>query len=388
MTLPTPATVIKLLLVSGLAAAGGCAGGLAEAPFVARPGSVERGDLRGPFDGQVLDADSGKPLAGATVVGSWAFEGGAGLVGPADAAWRRVETDADGRYRVPEVEGWPRPARLARFTLLVYKRGWVAYRSDRRIEDASARGDFTQASNVVKLERFPSTMTHAAHLRYVGAGGPLLAELGPELHEASDERAEATAERAEAVPSEGGPPPDAAVLLSPDELKAVTGYQGSFTTDKLGDLPSSPQYDSVHWRAVDQPEKFDAALRLFHFPPAEAERQYVKLLGEYPSAEEKNEVGDRSLRAQEGDLLAVAALDRQRGALIVFTCGAGQCHDPDTVAAIVRRMWPRLERALAGRPPDAETPAPEKPAAETPERETPPAPEQRGPLRLKPPELP
>jgi hypothetical protein len=374
MKLPTPASRIKLLLVLVVSSVG-CAAAVAEAPFPGRPGAVDPGDLHGPYDGQVLDADTGKPLAGAAVVGSWSLEDGVGLIGPEGAAWRRVETDADGRYRLEAFAGGR--GRLARFTLLVYKRGYVAYRSDRRIEDASARHDFTQRENVVKLERFPEAMTHAAHLRYLGAGGPLLAELGPELQQASDERAGSASATVAAQSA-----PDATQLLAPDELKAVTGFEGRFEMRKLGDLPTTAHYDSAHYKAEGQPERFDAALRLWRLSPDEAERQYRKLLLEYPGAEERNEVGDRSLRAKEGEILAVAALDRTRGLVLVFTCGSGQCHDGDTVMGLVKRMWPRLERALAARAPAAEPEPTEKP----PETETPP-PAEHGPLRLKPPEF-
>src|SRR4029078_5722465 len=49
------------------------------APFPVRPDSVLPADLLGPYDGIVLDADSDRPIAGATVAAAWAFERGVGL---------------------------------------------------------------------------------------------------------------------------------------------------------------------------------------------------------------------------------------------------------------------------------------------------------------------
>src|SRR5262249_32916523 len=149
-----------------------------------------------------------------------------------------------------------------------------------------------------RLERAAPEMSHAKHLRFLGAGGPLLAKLGWELQQAS---LEAAGEKAapEAAPTEepaGAPALDASVLLSADELRAVTGYKGDFAVGKLGDLPSTSTYDSVHFRASGQSERFDAAIRAWRLPPAEAEQLYEKDLSELPGAVEKNEIGDRSLR--------------------------------------------------------------------------------------------
>lgn len=345
MNISSPTRPIKLAAVAALLA--GCAAVSAEAPFPARPDTTEPGDLRGPFDGRVLDVDTGKPIEGATVVGSWAYESGRALSGPSAAASAVAETDSDGRYALPRApDTGDSRDRLARFTLVVYKRGWIAYRSDRRFDDLSARHDFAQSGNEVRLERMAADASHAKHLRFIGAGGPLLAKLGWELQQAAQEGRPAEAP----TPEKPAPPLDASVLLSADELKAVTRYPGGFTVEKLTDLPSTPSYDSVHFRAEAHPEKYDAALRVWKLAPADAEKQYETELKDLPHATEKNEVGDRSLRAAEGDALAVAALDRASGVVLVFTCGVGQCGDADTVAALVKRMWPRLGRLKPAEP--------------------------------------
>ena len=97
-----------------------------------------------------------------------------GLHGPVAAPWALVETDADGRYRIGRLADPPASTRLTRFTVVIYKRGYVAYRSDRRFDDFGPRTDFTQTHHEVRLERWRSDISHVRHLRYIG-GGPTLA---------------------------------------------------------------------------------------------------------------------------------------------------------------------------------------------------------------------
>ena len=64
----------------------GCGPIVEQAPFAYRPDTMTPGDLLGPFDGIVVDAETDRPIAGALVAGSWAFERGIGLTGPAGAS--------------------------------------------------------------------------------------------------------------------------------------------------------------------------------------------------------------------------------------------------------------------------------------------------------------
>ena len=76
--------------------------------------------MAGPFDGRVIDAATGRPLAGALVFASWGMEVGEGLVAPAGAVTATVETDSDGRYDIDRLSAWPgRRTRVATFTLLI-----------------------------------------------------------------------------------------------------------------------------------------------------------------------------------------------------------------------------------------------------------------------------
>src|SRR6185369_16301567 len=90
-----PAVVVTLGLALGLA---GCGPMVDRAPFPVRPDSVRPADLLGPYDGIVVDADSERPVAGALVAASWAFERGIGFQAPAGAREYITETTADGRY--------------------------------------------------------------------------------------------------------------------------------------------------------------------------------------------------------------------------------------------------------------------------------------------------
>jgi len=373
--------------------AGGCAPLVAEAPFPARPDTVQPGDLLGPFDGRVLDAATGKPIAGAIVWVSWGFEVGRGLSAPAGAVTKSVETDSDGRYVIPRLAETPDDQRrVARFTLVVYKRGYTAYRSDRRFEDISPRRDFSQTMNLVKLDRFPVGASHVRHVRFVGGSGPLKVALAPEIMQASLELTEAAA-----LGSEGGDKGgrdeaprallDATPLLSVDELRAATGYTGELTVDRLGDLPRSSTYDSKHFRATGKPESYDAAVRVWKLPTAKmAESRYVRLVAELPGAEVRDELGDKSVRAKEGRLLGVAVLDRERAAVLQLSCGADLCRDHDQAVALLRRILPRVDRlglSTTTTPTEEEAPSKEKEPAE--EEPSPSKDDQQ--FRLRPPEL-
>ena len=184
------------------------------------------GDLLGAFDGQVVDAQSGKPLAGAIVQASWAFEIGRGLTAPAGGAVATVATDNDGRYLVERLCDLPSArARIAGVTLVVYERGYVAYRSDRVFDNAlggaRARSDFSQHNNDVKLERWSSALSHVKHVRFVGGSGALKRALGSEVVEASLELTAGPLK-----PSDDRPPP-APKAAAARRLRAAVGRRAA-----------------------------------------------------------------------------------------------------------------------------------------------------------------
>jgi hypothetical protein len=131
--------------------------------------------LLGPFQGHVIDLATSAPVAGALVYATWSLERGGGLPAAAGFRERVGSTDAAGRYRIPVLNDIPRDVRVAAFSLLIYKRGFVAYRSDRRFSDLGPRFDFAQRSNQVLLERWRDDLSHARHLRFVGGGAAVAA---------------------------------------------------------------------------------------------------------------------------------------------------------------------------------------------------------------------
>jgi hypothetical protein len=352
----------RLALTAILFLGGGCAPIVERATFPDRPDSLRPGDLLGPFDGMVLDAETERPVSGATVAASWAFERGIGLTGPLGAREVVVETGADGRYRIPAVDQLPggSSTRVRRFTLIVYHRGHVGWRSDRRFPGGEARRDFSQRGNRVRLEKWQPALQHHRHLVFLGGGDAIRAASAWEVQPASLELEGGTpgAAAAAGAKAEAGPKAlDASLLLSEDEVRGVTGYAGKFEVGKLGDLPSTEFYDSRHFKAEGKPESFDVALRVWLLGPAGAEAQYRKLLGELPGAKAADEIGDASLRAKTGEVGGVAFLLRNRGAVVSVTCGVAQCTDPEMVLRLAKLVESHLGELPAV--PGAETPVPD-----------------------------
>lgn len=169
-----------------LSALSGCMGPVAKAPFAGRLGSGQVGSLLGPFDGQVLDQSTASPLTSALVVGTWAFEEPGGLASPESSYSVSVVTGSDGNYSLPSLPaGRQFAGLLRRFTLVVYKAGFIGYRSDLRFDDRSPRHDFVQRGNVVRLERFPQGESHAKHLVFLGSGAALRGAAQSEIIAAS-----------------------------------------------------------------------------------------------------------------------------------------------------------------------------------------------------------
>jgi hypothetical protein len=318
------------------------------APFRARPDAVVAGDLRGPFTGKVLDATTRTPVAGALVYAAWGFQSGAGLQTAAGAKEFVGSTDATGAYTVPALAHVPAGARLVDFQLLVYKRGFVAYRSDRRFADLGPRMDFAQNDNQVLLERWRDDYSHARHLRYVGGGAAVAALTGWEADEAAAELSGAPKRPGSmgtdlTVTTGRGPYIVAAQLLSEADIKAQTKYDGSFETGPLGDEPDTTSYSSQHYKAMGRPETFDVALRMWRLDPGAAETRYEELLSSLPSAQETNEIASRSLTAIEGDIRGVAFFDGQRGVVVLLTCGKSQCAAPGDATALANKIYDRIK---------------------------------------------
>jgi hypothetical protein len=326
----------------------------------------------GPFDGKVVDASSGDPVTGALVYATWSFGSGYGLTVPAGFHEEVTNTDATGRYQLPSlyaiaanrdrdgvIASWRDSRgsiRLIEFRLVVYKKGYVAYRSDRRFTDFGPRLDFAQEQNQVALERWRSDFSHARHLRYVGGG---LALVSLSAWETGDAAAELSGRRVgvgERIASDLTPEPRrqtlvAAQLLSQKDIKDVTGFDGGFETGPLNDEPDTDAYSSQHFQAVNQPQAFDLAVRLWTVGSGPAQKRYARLADDLPGVQEKNEIGDRSLRAEEANFFGISFLDTKLGVVVLLTCGKSLCKSVDSLLSLGKTAYQHL-RQLAP-PPDA-----------------------------------
>jgi len=342
--------------LSGLAvcAVTACGPTVGQAPFQARPDTLQPGDLLGPFEGTVVDAETERPIASATVVGTWAFERGIGLVGPAGFREVAVETSADGRYRIPRPDDVPTGAsmRLRRFTLIAYRRGYVAYRSDFKFGTGEQRHDFSQRGNKVRLEKWLPALEHRRHLAFLGGGAAIAKAAMWEAQPASLEQQgrvapHAPEEQKEGVSAAAQTMLDVSPLLSAEEVRGVTGFAGEFAVGRLADRVRSDVYDSRHFRAKDKSEAFDVGLRVWSVGPTAAEAQFEKLMAELPAAVATEEIGERSLRARGGDVLGLAFLLREKGLVVQLSCGASQCTDPGMVLRLAKLVESHLGELAA-----------------------------------------
>ena len=317
------------------------------APYRLRPDSAGPGSLRGPFTGRVLDATTHAPIAGALVYATWGSERGTALLEPAGAKEYVGSTDADGHYKVPALGSLPVGARVTEFTLLVYKRGYIAYRSDRRFEDFGPRMDFAQEHNQVLLERWRNDLSHARHLRFVGGGTAVAALTAWELDDAAAELAGKRSTNEDLRPGRGeGPYVVAAELLDASDIKQRTKYDGQFETGPLSDEPDTATYSSQHFKALNRPETWDVALRVWRLDPAKAQERYDELLAQLPGIVEKDQIATRSFDATENDIRGVGFIDSARGVVVLLTCGTSQCASTDDAEALANTVYDKLRQLV------------------------------------------
>jgi hypothetical protein len=340
--------LIPLLAMAVALAVSACADGLTRtAPFRARPDSADPGSLRGPFTGRVLDSTTHAPVAGALVYAAWTLETGTGLHEPAGAREAVASTDAGGNYKISPVGRVPEGTRISDFTLLVYKRGYIAYRSDRRFTDLGQRMDFAQLENQVLLERWRSELSHARHLRFVGSGTAVEALTQWELADATAELEGKRPSGEELRPGRGeGTYVVAAQLLTEADIKSRTKYDGAFETGPLSDEPDTASYSSQHFKALGRPETWDVAIRVWRLDPGKAQERYDELLSQLPGITEKDEIASRSFLASESDIRGIGFLDGPRGVVVLITCGVNQCGSNDDASALGKTVYDKLKQLL------------------------------------------
>jgi hypothetical protein len=349
MLRPGPAVARYAPLLALALTLGACAEtAVRTAPFRVRPDAAEPGSLRGPFTGRVVDATTHAPIQGALVYVAWQLERGTALAEPAGSREQVASTDAGGNYKLPPLAGVPAGARVAEVALLVYKRGYVAYRSDRRFTDLGPRMDFAQLENQVLLERWRTELSHSRHLRFVGSGTAVAALTQWELADASAELEGKRPSGEELRPGrgEGGQYVVAAQLLTESDIKGRTKYDGSFETGPLSDEPDTATYSSQHFKALGRPETWDVAIRVWRLDPGKAQERYDELLNQLPGISEKDEFATRSFVATENEIRGVGFLDGPRGIVVLITCGVNQCSSAEDSTALGKIVYDRLKQLV------------------------------------------
>ncbi|MCA9694650.1 MAG: carboxypeptidase regulatory-like domain-containing protein [Myxococcales bacterium] len=354
-------------------------------PFSGYRDQVTDATLLGPFDGQIIDDTTGEPIANAEVVAVWSFDRGDGFVGPHGSMLHETTTDDAGRYRIPELKTHPggTSTRLVSFALVVYKRGYVAYRSDREL-DGSSRSDFTVRHNRIALRKWRDSDSHAQHLLFLTPPPSVqkqavweheLAnlELYKELGGATEALDEAVAAAQAAVDDgkpeivETGPAKllDASAVLTVEDIRTRTGFSGQFTVTEPTDLKRTDFYHGVHFQAVDKPGTYDVIVRVWVDPPGGLKPVEATIRESLPNVETSGEVTDETWVFETQGVYAVGFLDRETRAGVLLTCGDQQCHDLATAIILARHVARNLDQ-IAQIEAEPEPAAKAGPAAEEP----------------------
>ncbi|HWB79001.1 MAG TPA: hypothetical protein VG755_28765 [Nannocystaceae bacterium] len=325
--------------------------------FAGATDHVAETSLVGPFDGQIVDFNNSEPIGDATVVGVWSYDRGDGLIGPSGSETVVVKSDRAGRYRVPAApsEARGRTVRLVSFTLFVYKRGYVGYRSDVPY-DGGTRSEFVGRHNKVELRKWTSNDSHADHL--------VMLAPPPEIERLTDwERGPANlalwrAQRG-ALPAEETPVVptldllDATALLPPEEVRKRTQFTDPFQVSDFTDLARTHFYHGVHLRAVDREEVWDVGYRVWSDPPGGLEPVLETFHETLPGVEASGDITPETFVYDSEAVRAVAFLDRTRKVGVLLTCGGMQCVDVETALVLARYIHDHLDALTSAAAPDA-----------------------------------
>jgi hypothetical protein len=116
-----------------------------------------------PIEAQVVDAQTGQPLAGAVVVGVWTREAGLpGLYYGKLVGVKEAVTDAQGRFTL----GRPWSLWSRQESVTAYKFGYVAWNNLYLFPYSERRPD-SQAPARIPLERFPEGASHRKHIYFI-----------------------------------------------------------------------------------------------------------------------------------------------------------------------------------------------------------------------------
>jgi hypothetical protein len=338
-----------------------CAPVVRPAPFSGARDGVTDVTLLGPFDGQVIDATTSEPIAGATCVGVWSYAAGDGFVAPHGSEMVEVVTDQAGRYRIPKAQSRIRgpTVRLVDFDLVVYRRGYVGYRSDTTYE-GTARTDFTLRHNRIALRKWQRTDSHAQHLLFLAAPPPIerlvrwereLANV--ELYRVLGGSAPMPVPEVVAPEEEAGLRLlDATAVLTPDQVRLRTNFTGAFEVKDLEDLSRTHFYHGVHLEAVDRPEDWDVSVRVWKDPPGGLDPVSETIRATLPDVPRSAEVTAETWVLDGEDVRAVGFLDREQNVGVLLACRAMQCVDVETAIVLARFIHENLDALAYETPPD------------------------------------
>lgn len=357
---------MSLLLVGLLV---GCAPLVRPATFVGARDQVTDATLLGPFDGQVVDVATGEPVAEAMVVGVWAYDRGDGFIGPHGSETYVTSTDAAGRYRILPAKLAVRASalRLTSFHIVVYKRGYLGYRSDARFEGGT-RPDFNVRHNKVELRKWRETDSHAEHLLFLASPKVLrkTTQWEEELANLDLFRQQGGAGGPAEAPTQAGPVAtqepewlDAAAVLTPDEVRTRTHYADAFEQEDLPDLARTDFYHGVHLRAQGRDEPWDIAYRVWRSPPGGMDPVVSTIQETMGNVKPTGEITPETWLLSAEGVHAVAFVDREAKIGVMLSCGDQQCVDLETAIILAKTLHRNLERL---RMIAAPKPAPAKPS--------------------------
>ena len=322
-----------------------------QANFPERPGASRDGNLCGPFTGRVAEAASGNPVSGAFVQVVWSQLAPQGA-SPIEAGnhSKTTATELDGRYKI---DAAPCGKNTANVHMLIYKRGYLAYRSDRRFSDFGPRNDFAQHDHIAFMERWSDRYSHARHLRFVGSDPAVVALTEWEVPLAVAELEKNPSAFASSLPQVGFSTYWVATqLLTEVLIRQTTQYEGAFESGPLDDEPDTSEYSSQHFRAADKPGTYDIALRLWRMKSNDdASQRYLEIFDKTPTKEERADLGDgsenspdRGFVAKDGQVYGVAFLDHDKNLVGLLTCGEGLCKSNEMILTIARAITQKIHR--------------------------------------------
>lgn len=333
--------------------------------------------LLGPFDGQIVDAETEGPIADATVLAVWSYDRGDGFSGTDGSTTSPVKTDEAGRYRIkrPRAHRRGRHRQLTSFILFVYKRGYVAYRSD-VLADGERRRDFTMRHNDVRLEKWRESDSHATHLavlsgpREIRQSSMWAASLAnADLYERLGGSADLTASDLSLIaagaggpgvnlrgttgtgtPSSGLPDKpkerpllDVSSILTPTDVQRRTGDDGTLITVDLNDaLKRTSYYHGVALQAEGRDPAFDLSYRVWRSPPDGLDPIRATLATSLPNAKPSTDVTDETLVYEDETVRVIAFVDVSRELAVLVSCGREQCADIETVILLANLAWRNL----------------------------------------------